>query len=80
MKPLFLLAGLAATGWSAQLFAQKQPNIIFIMTDQQRGDAIGCAGNEKIITPNIDRLAADGYYFRHAYTAAPSSTPAARVS
>lgn len=76
MKPLFLLAGLAATGWSAQLFAQKQPNIIFIMTDQQRGDAIGCAGNEKIITPNIDRLAADGYYFRHAYTAAPSSTPA----
>ena len=36
--------------------AQEKPNIIFIITDQQRGDAIGCSGNERIITPNIDAL------------------------
>lgn len=56
--------------------SEKQPNIIFIMTDQQRGDAMGCSGNDRIITPNIDSLAADGYYFCNAYTATPSSTPA----
>ena len=31
--------------------AQKQPHIILIMTDQQRGDAVGCMGNEFVITP-----------------------------
>lgn len=54
----------------------KKPHIILIMTDQQRGDALGCAGNEAVISPNIDRLAADGHLFRNAYTASPSSTPA----
>lgn len=52
------------------------PHIILIMTDQQRGDALGCAGNEAVISPNIDRLATDGYLFRNAYSASPSSTPA----
>lgn len=56
--------------------SEKQPNIIFIMTDQQRGDAIGCSGNDRILTPNIDSLAGDGYYFCNAYSATPSSTPA----
>ena len=54
----------------------KGPHIILIMTDQQRGDALGCAGNEAVISPNIDQLAAEGYLFRNAYTATPSSTPA----
>lgn len=56
--------------------AQQKPNILLIMTDQQRGDAMRCAGNDKIITPNLDSLAADGYRFNHAFTASPSSTPA----
>ena len=59
-----------------QVNAQKKPNIIFIMTDQQRGDAIGCSGNDQIITPNLDALAQDGYWFSNAYSATPSSTPA----
>ncbi len=48
-----------------------KPNIIFIITDQHRADAIGCSGNERIITPNIDALAADGYYFNNAYSSTP---------
>ena len=56
--------------------AQKQPHIILIMTDQQRADAIGCCGNENIITPHLDSLAADGCFFSNAYTSTPSSTPA----
>lgn len=54
----------------------KRPHIILIMTDQQRADAMGCAGNPAVITPHMDGLAADGHLFCNAYTASPSSTPA----
>lgn len=36
------------------------------MTDQQRFDALGCAGNHKIKTPNLDALAASGVHFTQA--------------
>ena len=54
--------------------AQK-PNIILIMTDQQRFDAVGYA-NPVVITPNLDALAKDGVRFCNAYSSTPSSTPA----
>mgnify|MGYP002242549949 CR=1 FL=1 len=55
MKHTYWLSGLAVPFClPQQAMAEKQPHIIFIMTDQQRGDAIGCAGNDRIITPNID--------------------------
>ena len=56
--------------------AQKPPNIIFIMTDQQRGDALGCAGNASVISPNIDKIAEEGVLFVNGYSAVPSCTPA----
>ena len=52
-----------------------RPHIILIVTDQQRADALGCV-NKAVITPNLDRLAAEGNLFTNAYSAAPSSTPA----
>ena len=56
--------------------AQQQPHIILIMTDQQRGDAVGCMGNEFVITPHLDKLANEGTLFMNAYSSCPSSTPA----
>lgn len=53
-----------------------KPHIIFIMTDQQRGDALGCMGNPYIRTPHLDQLAAEGTLFVCGYTSTPSSTPA----
>lgn len=53
-----------------------QPHIIFIMTDQQRADALGCAGNPDVITPHIDALAKAGSLFTQAYSPVPSCTPA----
>ncbi|MFD0861418.1 sulfatase [Sungkyunkwania multivorans] len=44
-----------------------RPNIIFLLTDDQRWDAIGYAGNTVLKTPNIDTLAKDGVYFKNAY-------------
>ena len=37
---------------------QKQPNIVFIMTDQMRGDCMGIAGHPDVKTPFLDTLAA----------------------
>lgn len=44
------------------------PNIILIMTDQQRADSLGCTGNEVIKTPNIDNLAKQGAVFGNHFT------------
>ena len=53
-----------------------RPNILFLMTDQQRADAWGADGNRVIHTPNMDRIANEGVRFRNAYTSTPSCTPA----
>jgi len=47
------------------------PNIIFILTDDQRWDALGYAGNEIIHTPNMDKLARQGIYFENAFVTTP---------
>lgn len=44
-----------------------RPNVLFILADDQRADALGCAGNSYIRTPNIDSLASSGIRFRNAY-------------
>ncbi len=43
------------------------PNIIFLLTDDQRYDALSIAGNRVLETPNMDRLAKDGVYFQNAF-------------
>jgi choline-sulfatase len=54
---------------------QKKPNILWICTDQQRYDAVGCYGNEHIHTPHIDKLASRGVLFENAYAQSPICTP-----
>jgi arylsulfatase A-like enzyme len=51
-------------------------NLLFIITDQQRYDALGYAGNPVIQTPNLDSLARRGAYFRNAYTQCAVCGPA----
>lgn len=48
-----------------------KPNIIFILTDDQRFDALGYAGNELISTPEMDKLAKEGTYFENAMVTTP---------
>ncbi len=54
----------------------KRPNIVFILSDDQGAWAMRCAGNQDIITPNIDRLAEDGVRFDEFYCASPVCSPA----
>ena len=74
-------AGLALSGCTELINEdagrpRKKPHIIFLMTDQHRGDCLGCAGNNIIETPHLDSLANDGVVFTHGFTSAPSCTPA----
>lgn len=59
--------------------AASRPNILFIMTDQQRFDCLGANGNANIRTPNLDRLAAASVNFQNAFVQAPVCVPS-RVS
>jgi arylsulfatase A-like enzyme len=55
----------------AEVQAQDRPNIIFILTDDQRWDALGYAGNKVIHTPEMDKLAQEGIYFKNAFVTTP---------
>lgn len=56
-----------------------RPNILWICTDQQRYDTLGCTGNPYVETPNLDGLAREGVCFHHAYCQSPVCAPS-RVS
>ncbi|MGH9627283.1 MAG: sulfatase-like hydrolase/transferase, partial [Bryobacteraceae bacterium] len=45
----------------------KRPNILFVMTDDQRYDAMSCAGNKFLKTPSMDRIAEGGVRFGNAF-------------
>jgi choline-sulfatase len=53
-----------------------RPNVLFIMTDDQGPWALGCAGNQEIITPNLDKLAGEGVRFDHYFCSSPVCSPA----
>ena len=50
-------------------------NVLWICTDQQRFDTLGCMGNPWVYTPNLDRLAAEGVLFENTYAQSPVCAP-----
>lgn len=53
----------------------ERPNILFIMTDQQRYDGLSCRGDTPARTPNLDRLAAQGTRFDNCHVQCPLCVP-----
>lgn len=53
----------------------RRPNILLILSDQQRRDSLGAYGCQYASTPNLDALAAEGTRYDHAYCNAPVCTP-----
>lgn len=53
-----------------------KPNVVFILTDDQGEWALGCAGNDEIKTPNLDRLAETGVRFENFFCTSPVCSPA----
>lgn len=64
---------LAAVGHPAE--AASRPNVLLILTDDQRWDAMSLAGNPHLQTPNIDRIGREGVYFRNAFCTTSLCSP-----
>ncbi len=66
---------LAALGTPALSASRRKPNVIYIMTDQQRKDTLRCYGNDNVQTPALDGLARHGVLFNSCYTTQPVCSP-----
>lgn len=55
--------------------ARQRPNLVFVFSDQQSSDMLGCYGNKDLMTPNFDRLAREGVRFNHCVSNSPVCTP-----
>lgn len=73
MQPFTMLA--LAWGLGLLAAAPDRPNILVILTDDQRWDAMGCAGNRVVQTPNIDRLAREGVRFANVFVTTSLCSP-----
>ncbi|NIP17078.1 MAG: sulfatase-like hydrolase/transferase [Xanthomonadales bacterium] len=77
MKTICQLIVLCLLSVSALAARAGEPvNLLVIMTDQQRYDALSAAGNTVLKTPNMDRIANEGVMFESAYTPVPVCSPA----
>jgi arylsulfatase A-like enzyme len=65
---LFLLTALT-------LHAASKPNVLFILCDDLRPDALGCYGSKHVKTPNIDRLASEGVRFANTFCTTSLCSP-----
>ena len=61
------------------MIASPAPNVVIILVDEQKADSLPLYGNPIVKTPNLERLAAEGVLFNHAYATCPICVPA-RVS
>src|SRR5215472_17543327 len=60
-------AALLALALLSAARAADRPNLVVMMTDDQRFDAMSCAGNTVLKTPNMDRIANEGMRFRNMF-------------
>ncbi|MBI4306753.1 MAG: sulfatase-like hydrolase/transferase [Chloroflexi bacterium] len=56
--------------------ANRKPNVVVILSDQQRADTLRCYGNDWTQVPNLNALAANSFVFDNAYVTQPVCTPA----
>ena len=68
----FLILALLAATVSA---ATTRPNVLFILTDDQRADALGLGGARHLKTPNLDRLGREGVHFKNAFCTTSLCSP-----
>ncbi len=74
---LFVAGWLGSLIWGCTNPAESRGpvNVILVTLDTVRADRLGCYGNQRIMTPNLDRLASEGVRFDSAFTPVPSTLP-----
>ena len=75
MKQLKSLLATGALSLGGIVFAQPKPNVVFIITDDLGYGDLSCFGQEKFLTPNIDRMALNGTRFTRSYSGTTVSAP-----
>ncbi len=82
VKSFFMLSALAfSANVHSELIKDKnnivneKPNILFILSDDHSYPFLSCYGNKDVKTPNIDKIASQGFLYTRAYTTAPQSVP-----
>ncbi len=63
----------AVLPWS--VFSAERPNLVFVFSDQQSWDMLGCYGNPDVRTPRLDQFAQEGIRFLHCISKSPVCTP-----
>jgi arylsulfatase A-like enzyme len=75
VAPIALSGAAEHRAWAGGGANSERPNIIYLMTDDQRWDSLGCYGNPEFKTHNIDKLAAEGVLFENCYYAVSICMP-----
>ena len=78
MKYLYRLAGLLMllpVALRSDLLAAERPNVLFVLCDDLRQDALGCYGSKHVRTPNIDAIAARGVRFQNSFCTTSLCSP-----
>jgi arylsulfatase A-like enzyme len=70
-----MAAATSGSGFAMQQSPASKPNVIWILGDQHRAQALGCAGDPNARTPHIDNLARDGVHFTNAISGFPLCCP-----
>ncbi|HVM48921.1 MAG TPA: sulfatase [Candidatus Acidoferrum sp.] len=70
-----LLAGATGLGAAARDQEPRRPNVLLVLADQWRAEALSCAGNPDVRTPNLDRLQRQGVQFVNAVSGLPVCSP-----
>jgi N-acetylglucosamine-6-sulfatase len=71
---VLLVAGVPTrTAWASE--GKQRPNVVFILTDDQRWDQLGCEGHPFLKTPAIDRIAAEGARFANMFVTTSLCSP-----
>ena len=72
---VILLTGCEGSFAASNAGSETKPNIILLLTDDQRWDTLGCAGNSIIKTPNMDDMAQKGVRFANAFVTTSMDAP-----
>jgi len=75
LQCLLVLTLLPVAAGANEEAGQNRPNIVFLLTDDQRYDTLGATGNSIVRTPEIDRLARDGVTFDRSYVVSSACAP-----
>jgi N-acetylglucosamine-6-sulfatase len=75
MRLLLSLAAVAAFASPSLAAEAAKPNVVFVLCDDLRWDCLGVAGHPHLKTPNIDRLAKEGTYFKNAFCTTSLCSP-----